>query len=101
MERMANRMGKNIGSHLKAVYPITRAGNKRIVSFMADKVTKLHNIGGVVDLLVISKEGEVHSIFLTTCCYSAHRSGSYSPNLQRHVYYEVGSHSGRDHGSIY
>jgi hypothetical protein len=61
VESMVAVMDRRVGSHLKAVDPIIT--RKRVFSFMADKVTKLHRTRDVVALLVMSEEGVLQSIF--------------------------------------
>ncbi len=48
-------------NHLHAIDPITC--RKRVIAFMADKVTELHRTGDAFTVMIISEEGELQAVF--------------------------------------
>jgi hypothetical protein len=59
---MIKVMERMISEHFKEIDPVTC--RKRILAFMADKMTELHRTRDGVDLMFIIEEGEIRSIFI-------------------------------------
>jgi hypothetical protein len=70
VDSMAVVMDMKIKDHIHGIDHVK--GRKRLSAFAADKVTKLHMIGDAIGMLIMTEEGELESLLISssTTCWS-------------------------------